>query len=100
MPKDQASCRAFLIVISFIVTQVWKGKERGTTIHKAPPTIVTCLVGSRSFVTKVFNQTWSAVSEDPASIETYHSVTSSILTEIINERWEAIEQGRSDFAQL
>ncbi|KAB2103641.1 hypothetical protein AG0111_0g8653 [Alternaria gaisen] len=100
MPKDQASCRAFLIVISFIVTQVSRARERGTAIPNAPPTIVTCLVGSRPFVTKVFDQTWSAVSEDPASVETYRSVTSSILTEMINERWEAIEQGRSDFAQL
>jgi hypothetical protein len=100
MPKDHASCRAFLNVISFIIIQVPRGRERGTTIPNAQPTIVTYLIGSRPIVTKVFDQRWSAVSEDPASVETYRSVTSPILTEMINERWEAIEQGRSDFAQL
>ena len=100
MPKDQASCRAFLIVISFVVTQVSRGRERGTAIPNAPPTIVTCLVGSRPIVTKVFDQRWSAVSEDPASVETYRRVTSSIPTEVIDERWEALNEGKSDFARL
>jgi hypothetical protein len=100
MPNDQASCRAFLIIISFIVTQVSRGRDRGTAIPNAPSTIITCLVGSRPIVTKVFDQRWSAVSEDPASVETYRSVTSSILTEVIDERWEAVNEGKSVFARL
>jgi hypothetical protein len=99
VPKNQASCRDFFIVISFIVTQVSRGRERGTAIPNAPPTIVTCHVGSRPIVTEVFDQKWSAVSEDPASVETYRRFTRSIRTEIIDERWETNKEGRSDFAR-